>query len=56
MLEPHDDDDDCPYCDGEGVIVQDCIEDSCCCVDPELEHGVMECWHCATTGEVGRGN
>lgn len=40
------DDDFCPYCDGEGVMVLDCIEDSCCCVDPETEHGVMECPHC----------
>ena len=46
MMEPPDDYEDCPYCDGEGFIVMGCIEDSCCCVDQEEEHGVMECPYC----------
>lgn len=36
----------CPYCDGDGLIPLSCVEDTCCCEDPELEHGVMECPYC----------
>ena len=28
-------DDECYECGGEGYIVADCFEDSCCCADPE---------------------
>ena len=30
----------CPTCGGEGEILQDCFEDTCCCADPE-EHGYI---------------
>lgn len=36
----------CPTCDGEGFIVADCFEDTCCCADPEIEHGSLPCPTC----------
>ena len=38
-------------CGGDGWIVGDCIEDSCCCADPELEHGLYPCPLCNPKGE-----
>lgn len=40
------DDDGCPYCDGDGFVVADCFEDTCCCAEPELEHDIIPCQHC----------
>ena len=42
------DSEDCYECGGEGYIVADCFEDSCCCADPELEHGLIPCPVCKT--------
>ena len=41
-----DDDDSCGECGGEGYIVADCFEDTCCCADPEFEHGLIVCPNC----------
>jgi hypothetical protein len=50
--EPEDEqeEDFCSNCDGEGYIVDDCFEDSCCCADPETEHGVITCPTCQGKG------
>ena len=40
------DDDGCYECGGEGFIVADCFEDSCCCADPEMDHGLIPCPLC----------
>lgn len=44
-----DDDDDlsCWKCDGDGYIVSDCFEDTCCCEDPGIEHDIIPCPVCA---------
>ena len=52
--QPEDDDDDtCWQCEGEGYLVNSCIEDCCCCLDPEEEHGTSECGICKGTGVLG---
>lgn len=40
------DDETCSRCDGEGYVVADCVEDSCCCEDPDVEHGSIPCPLC----------
>lgn len=40
-------DDECYECGGEHVVVADCFEDSCCCAEPEIEHGVVACPVCS---------
>ena len=40
------DDDVCWQCGGDGYIVGDCFEDTCCCADPEREHDIIECSVC----------
>ena len=49
-MERHPDDfeteDGCYECGGEGFIVADCFEDSCCCADPEMDHGLIPCPLC----------
>lgn len=40
----------CCECGGEGFIVDDCFEDTCCCADPETEHGIIPCPHCNAGG------
>ena len=37
---------DCPECGGEGFIVDDCDEDTCCCADPSASHGLIPCPLC----------
>lgn len=37
---------ECPECDGEGFVVAPCFEDTCCCADPETEHGIIPCPLC----------
>lgn len=39
-------DDLCSECDGEGYVLNDCFEDTCCCLDPEQEHGYSPCPLC----------
>ena len=39
-------DDICDECVGEGFVVADCFEDTCCCADPEIDHGVIRCPKC----------
>jgi hypothetical protein len=41
------DPEDCPECGGEGIILNDCFEDTCCCLDPEEEHGYKDCPYCS---------
>jgi len=45
-------DDDCYECGGEGWIVDDCFEDTCCCADPDTEHGVIPCPRCNPKGDI----
>ena len=40
----------CFVCDGEGSVMADCGEDSCCCLVPEVEHGRVRCGNCLGTG------
>jgi len=40
----------CGECGGDGYIERDCDEDSCCCADPELEHGIVRCPACKGRG------
>lgn len=44
------DDEECSECGGEGYVPADCFEDTCCCADPDLEHGYETCPQC-----LGRG-
>jgi hypothetical protein len=41
---------DCWQCGGTGLRVGQCIESSCCCLDPEEEHGTFECDICGGSG------
>ena len=43
-------DDECPECGGDGWVTADCFEDTCCCADPETEHGIEPCPLCNPTG------
>ena len=36
----------CYECGGEGYVVAECFEDTCCCEDPEMEHGLIPCPLC----------
>lgn len=44
--EPYYDDDGCWTCGGSGELPHDCMDDTCCCVDPH--EGV--CHACGGTG------
>lgn len=37
---------ECWECGGDGWVVADCFEDTCCCADPETEHGIEPCPNC----------
>lgn len=39
-------DDLCWNCGGEGYVLNDCDEDTCCCLDPEESHGYSLCPFC----------
>lgn len=41
---------ECHTCEGDGWVLDDCFEDSCCCADPESEHDVLECRVCQGKG------
>jgi hypothetical protein len=41
-----DEDDECYECGGEGIVLRDCFEDTCCCADPDLQHGYELCPVC----------
>ncbi len=45
-------DDDCYECGGEGWIVDECFEDTCCCADPDEEHGLIPCPNCNPRGDL----
>ena len=45
-------DDECSECGGEGWIVDDCFEDTCCCADPETEHDIIPCPVCNAKGAL----
>lgn len=38
--------DGCFECGGDGWIVDDCFEDTCCCANPEEDHGLIPCPNC----------
>lgn len=38
---------ECPNCGGDGVVEDDCGEDTCCCAD---DHGLITCPSCRGTG------
>ena len=40
----------CGECGGEGYVENDCFEDTCCCADPEAEHGIRTCPMCKGRG------
>jgi len=61
FIDPLDDDDeydeyydpdDCWECGGEGWITDDCFEDTCCCLDPDAEHGIVPCPKCNPNGTL----
>lgn len=39
-------DEECYECGGDGIILNDCFEDTCCCADPEASHGYSLCPNC----------
>ena len=43
---PQEYEDECSECGGKGWVVGDCFEDTCCCADPVLEHGLVRCGVC----------
>lgn len=45
-------DDECWNCGGEGYTLNDCFEDTCCCADPETEHGITRCPYCKDRAEA----
>ena len=47
VLDP-DDYEECYECGGEGFVLNDCFEDTCCCADPETSHGFRPCSLCGT--------
>lgn len=36
----------CFNCGGDGFVVGECFEDSCCCANPELDHDLSPCPYC----------
>lgn len=43
---------DCGEVDCEdGWILNDCFEDTCCCADPDSEHGFRPCPGCNAEGK-----
>jgi hypothetical protein len=44
------DEDGCYECGGEGWITAECCEDTCCCSDPDAEHGSIPCPNCNIEG------
>jgi hypothetical protein len=40
------DDDECYECGGDGYVLANCFEDTCCCADPETSHGYIKCPFC----------
>jgi hypothetical protein len=43
---PDDEVESCPDCHGEGYVLADCFEDSCCCANPEEDHDLVPCATC----------
>lgn len=41
----------CEECGDEGWILDDCFEDTCCCADPETQHGIIPCPMCNPEGK-----
>lgn len=41
---------ECWSCGGEGYVLDDCFEDSCCCADPETDHDTVACEQCSGAG------
>lgn len=40
----------CWECEGMGLVVDECFEDTCCCADPQNEHDTVFCRTCQGTG------
>ena len=53
LMDYEDDGEECGECGGEGWVLADCFEDTCCCADPESQHGVERC-HCNPKRGVSR--
>ena len=47
----YEDEEPCQECVGEGWVVADCFEDTCCCAEPEKQHGVTPCPFCNPGGK-----
>lgn len=45
----------CAECDGDGWIIADCGEDSCCCLNPYEQHDWYPCRNCNPRGRIVRG-
>jgi hypothetical protein len=43
-------DEDCGTCGGEGYITNVCFEDTCCCANSDIDHGLIRCPDCSGTG------
>ncbi len=43
-------DDEYCECGGDGWIVDDCFEDTCCCADPDTQHDIIPCPNCNPGG------
>ena len=41
---------ECPHCGGEGYVLGDCFEDTCCCADPDTAHDTVACEYCEGAG------
>lgn len=50
FCDPDEDSNDCEQCGGEGWITAECFEDTCCCADPDEEHGSIPCPNCNPEG------
>jgi hypothetical protein len=43
-------DDGCYECGGEGWILDECFEDTCCCANPDAQHDYIPCPVCNPKG------
>jgi hypothetical protein len=46
MMSDEFEDEDCDTCGGEGWVTAECFEDTCCCADPDTQHGLIRCPTC----------
>ena len=41
---------ECGECGGDGLILDECFEDTCCCADPSRDHDLIDCSTCHGNG------